>query len=72
MTASYLTPLFCFQSLQSELTRLEKEVFDAYIAQKAESLVGNLEPGMTAGDFRWYDCLPPNGNCTWKLASKLI
>ncbi|XP_031570659.1 exocyst complex component 2-like isoform X3 [Actinia tenebrosa] len=48
------------QSLQSELTHLEKNIFDAYIKQKADSLVGSLEPGITAGDFRWYDCLPPN------------
>ncbi|XP_048576909.1 exocyst complex component 2 isoform X2 [Nematostella vectensis] len=48
------------QSLQGEFSQLENRIVDAYIEQKGESLVGGLEPGMCAGDFKWHDCLPPN------------
>lgn len=51
-----------FQDLTSELCDLEGKIFDAYIEQKAEPLLAYVEPGLTMGDFKWHNCLPPKGN----------
>eukprot|EP00058_Branchiostoma_floridae_P027001 XP_002612492.1 hypothetical protein BRAFLDRAFT_214268 [Branchiostoma floridae] len=40
---------------------LDEKLFDAYLEQKADPLVGALEPGVYAGYFMWNDCLPPRG-----------
>ncbi|XP_063056714.1 exocyst complex component 2 [Engraulis encrasicolus] len=44
-----------------EVRRLDAEVFESYIEQKADPIVGYLEPGIYAGYFDWKDCLPPTG-----------
>lgn len=51
-----------FQDLTSELCDVEGKIFDAYIEQKAEPLLAYIEPGLTMGDFKWHNCLPPKGN----------
>ena len=51
-----------FQDLTSELCDLEGKIFDAYIEQKGEPLLAYVEPGLTMGDFKWHNCLPPKGN----------
>ena len=61
--SNWFMPLGCYhhQDLNSELCELEGKILDAYIEQKAEPLIGFLEPGMTVGDFKWHSCLPPTG-----------
>ncbi|CAH1269792.1 Hypp4243 [Branchiostoma lanceolatum] len=46
---------------QSCFSALDEKLFDAYLEQKADPLVGALEPGVYAGYFMWDDCLPPRG-----------
>ena len=51
----------CLKSLEAKLEDLERKIFDAYIDRKGLPLVAALEPGMSAGGFKWYNCLPPQG-----------
>lgn len=47
------------KDLTSELCDLENKIFKEYIDQKAEPLLTHVESGMTIGDFKWHNCLPP-------------
>ncbi|PFX23413.1 exocyst complex component 2-like isoform X1 [Stylophora pistillata] len=47
------------KDLTSEVCDLENKIFKEYIDQKAEPLLTHVESGMTIGDFKWHNCLPP-------------
>ncbi|XP_060890248.1 exocyst complex component 2 isoform X1 [Labrus mixtus] len=40
---------------------LDRQLFDAYIEQRADPIAGSLEPGIYAGYFDWRDCQTPTG-----------
>ncbi|XP_041647622.1 exocyst complex component 2 isoform X1 [Cheilinus undulatus] len=40
---------------------LDRNLFDAYIEQRADPIAGSLEPGIYAGYFDWRDCQTPTG-----------
>ncbi|XP_061431989.1 exocyst complex component 2-like [Lethenteron reissneri] len=46
---------------QRAVGELDEKLFEELLEQKADPIVGALEPGMYAGYFDWSDCLSPTG-----------
>ncbi|XP_032833331.2 exocyst complex component 2 [Petromyzon marinus] len=46
---------------QRAVAELDEKLFDEFLEQKADPIVGALEPGMYAGYFDWNECLSPTG-----------
>jgi exocyst complex component 2 len=53
--------LFIFQSAQLAYHKLDDKLFDAYVEEKANPIIGVFEPNMYAGKFDWKNCSKPRG-----------
>ena len=51
-----------FQAAQSTYTELDQRLFDSYIEQKSDPIIGAMEPLMYRGAFSWKTCPTPTGN----------
>ncbi|XP_064641021.1 exocyst complex component 2-like isoform X2 [Lineus longissimus] len=48
-------------SAQLAYQKLDDKLFDAYVEEKANPIIGVLEPNMYAGKFDWKNCSKPTG-----------
>lgn len=49
------------KAAQSTYTELDKKLFDSYIEQKSDPIIGAMEPSMYKGSFTWRTCPIPSG-----------
>lgn len=49
------------KAAQSTYTELDKKLFDSYIEQKSDPIIGAMEPSMYFGGFSWKTCPTPVG-----------
>ena len=51
---------------------LYDRLFDSYIEEKSNPIVGTLEQRLYAGHFDWNDCLKPTGKTHFIIFTKTV
>ncbi len=53
--------MFVLQAAQETYRDLDRKLFEAYIEQKSDPIVGAMEPNMYRGGFEWKHWKKPTG-----------
>lgn len=54
-------PLFLFQTAQDAFSELDAKLFEAYVEEKSNPILGMMEHNMYRGGFDWKTCQKPKG-----------
>ncbi|PVD20477.1 hypothetical protein C0Q70_18633 [Pomacea canaliculata] len=49
------------KAAQNTYAELDKKLFESYVEQKSDPIIGAMEPSMYRGRFSWKTCPPPTG-----------